>query len=71
MRRLDTRLDESTRFWVRGQVKRRVDASVSQLQIDTELHKAFEDLDLGIGGSLMNAVVAVDIDREWVHADLH
>ena len=71
MRRLDTRLDESTRFWVRGQVKRRVDASVSQLQIDTELHKAFEDLDLRIGGSLMNAVVAVDIDREWVHADLH
>ena len=71
MRRLDTRLDQGTRFRVRGQVKWRVDASVSKLQIDTELHEALEDLDLGISRGLMNAVVAVDIDREWVHANLH
>lgn len=71
MRRLDTRLDEGTRFRVCGQVKWRVDASVSKLQIDTELHEALEDLDLGISRGLMNTVVAVDIDREWVHANLH
>ena len=62
MRRLDTGLDQGTRFRVSGQVKWRVDASVSKLQIDTELHEALEDLDLGIGGGLMNAVVAMDID---------
>ena len=71
MRRLDTRLDEGTCFRVRGQVKWRVDASVSKLQIDTELHEALEDLDLRISCGLMNTVVAVDIDREWVHANLH
>ena len=62
MRRLDTRLDEGTCFRVRGQVKWRMHASISKLQIDTELHEALEDLDLGIGGGLMNAVVAMDID---------
>ena len=71
VRRLDTRLDEGTCFRVRGQVKWRMHASISKLQIDTELHEALEYLDLGVGGGLMNAVVAVDIDRERVHSNLH
>ena len=48
-----------------------MDASISQLQIDTKLHEALEDLDLRVGGSLMDAVVAVDVNQQWVHRDLH
>ena len=62
MRCLDTCLDEGAGFWVGGQVEGRVYASVSQLEIDTELHKALEDLDLRVGRGLMDAVVAVDIN---------
>ena len=63
MSSLDSCLDQGTSFWICGQVKWRMYTSVSQLQIDTELHEAFQNFDLRVCGGLMDAIIAMDVDQ--------
>lgn len=43
-------------------------SGILEHQIDTKLHEALEDADLGVGGSLMDAIVSVDVLHEWFHS---
>lgn len=63
-----TFLDKITRLRVRGEVEGRMRTGILEVQIDTKLHKALEDLDLRVGSSLMNTVVTMDVLKERVHA---
>ena len=69
--RVDTALDQLTCLRVSGKIKRSVTSSIFQVQINTKLHKALENLNLRIGGSLMDAIVAMLVLNEWIHLLFH
>ena len=60
-----------TGLWVRGEVQRCVATCILQVEINTELHEALEHFDLGVSGSLMDAVIAINVLHQRIHLLLH
>ena len=64
--RLNTALDQFAGIGVRSKVKGRVHTGVLQVKIYAKLHEDLKHVHLGVGGSLVDAVISVNIHQERV-----
>ena len=63
--------DQFTGLRVRSKVQGCVSSRILQVEIHTKLHETLEHFDLGVRGSLMDAIIAVNILHQRIHLLLH